>query len=349
MLTKAEIVELLKEQDREVIEALYRNADEVRKTYMGDDVHLRGLIEFSNYCRRDCLYCGLRRSNTNNVRYRMSIPEILAAGTEARDLGFRTVVLQSGEDPHYTMEELCSLVQDIKTRFGLAVTLSIGERSSEEYRLLKEAGADRYLLRFETSDPVLFKALKPDSQFHRRFQCLEWLRKAGYQVGSGTMVGLPGQSVESIADDILKFRELDLDMIGLGPFIPHPDTPLKGNTGGSIDLVLRVTALTRIVTENAHMPATTATGTIDPEGRQKALQCGANVLMPNLTPQRYRELYLIYPDKICINEEPHKCRFCVEAMTVSLGRTIASDAGHSLKAAFRTLYLVPARKRRNEI
>ncbi len=335
MLTKPEILDLLEEEDAEVVESLFRQADRVRKENVGDAVHLRGLIEFSNHCRRDCFYCGLRKSNRNNVRYRMSIPEIMAAGTEARDLGFRTVVLQSGEDPHYTMDELCSLVQDIKSRLGLAVTLSIGERSYDDYKRLKEAGADRYLMRFETSSPVLFAALKPDSDYGRRFRCLEWLRELGYQVGSGTMVGLPGQSLASIADDILKFNELDLDMIGLGPYISHPDTPLKNSPNGSLDLLLRVTALTRIITKNAHMPATTATGTIDPEGRQKALQCGANVLMPNLTPQTYREHYLIYPDKICITEEPHKCRFCVEAMAVSLGRTIARDAGHSLKPAFR--------------
>jgi biotin synthase len=174
--------------------------------------------------------------------------------------------------------------------------------------------------------------LKPDSVYEQRFQCLQWLAEIGYQVGSGNMVGLPGQSVESLADDILKFKELDLDMVGLGPFISHPDSPLQDRANGTIDRVLRVTALTRIITKNAHMPATTATGTIDPQGRQKALQCGANVLMPNLTPPKYREHYLIYPGKICIDEEPHKCRFCVESMVTSLGRLVSHDAGHSLKS-----------------
>jgi biotin synthase len=333
MLTKCQIIDLLEEKDEAVIEALFRQADQVRKECVGDAVHLRGLVEFSNYCRRDCLYCGLRRSNEKVVRYRMTIPEIFAAIREAGNLGLQTVVLQSGEDPHYTIEELCSLVRRIKSDVGFAVTLSIGERTYEDYKRLKEAGADRYLLRFETTDPLLFKKLKPDSIYEKRFRCLEWLKELGYQVGSGIMVGLPGQTMESLADDILKFKEIDLDMVGLGPYISHPNTPLQGSAGGSLDMVLRVTALTRIVTKNAHMPATTATGTIDAEGRQKALQCGANVLMPNSTPRKYREHYLIYPDKICIDEEPHKCRFCVESMVIGLGRTISGDAGHSLKRA----------------
>jgi biotin synthase len=176
-----------------------------------------------------------------------------------------------------------------------------------------------------------FKRLKPDSSCEKRFQCLQWLAELGYQVGSGVMVGLPGQTTESLADDMLKFKEMDLDMIGLGPFISHPDTPLHGSANGTIDMVLRVTALTRIITGNTHMPATTATGTIDAEGRQKALQCGANVLMPNLTPRQYRQHYLIYPDKICLDENPDTCRFCVETMVTALGRTLSDHAGHSLK------------------
>ena len=331
MLTRQQIVALLEEQDEIVIKALYRQADQVRKEFAGDEIHLRGLIEFSNYCWRDCLYCGLRRSNRKVVRYRMTVAEIFAQVLVAKALGFQTVVLQSGEDPHYPIDELCSLLQKIKEHLGFAITLSLGERTRDDYKRLQEAGADRYLLRFETTDPLLFRALKPDSQYEKRFRCLEWLEELGYQVGSGNMVGLPGQTLQSLADDILKFEEMDLDMIGLGPYISHPDTPLQGSPNGTIDMVLRVTALTRIITRNAHMPATTATGTIDPEGRQKALRCGANVLMPNLTPLKYRKHYLIYPDKICISEELHRCRFGLEAMANSLGRTVASDAGHSLK------------------
>lgn len=339
MLTRQQIIGFLKERDEAVIKDLFRQADQVRKAHVGDEIHLRGLIEFSNHCRRDCLYCGLRRSNRKAVRYRMSVAEIFAQAVTAKDLGFQTLVLQSGEDLHYTIEELSSLVAKIKEQLGLAITLSLGERPRDHYRRLRAAGADRYLVRFETTDPILFQALKPDSQYRRRFQCLEWLQEVGYQVGSGNMVGLPGQTVESLADDILKFKELDLDMVGLGPYISHSDTPLRGRANGTLEMVLRVTALTRIVTRNAHMPATTATGTIDPEGRQKALRCGANVLMPNLTPLKYREHYLIYPDKICLSEEPSRCRFCVEALALSLGRTVALDAGHSLK------HKQPGRKR----
>jgi biotin synthase len=331
-LTKRQIIDLLKEKDEAVTENLLRYADRVRKEYVGDAVHLRALVEFSNYCRRDCLYSGLRRSNSKVVRYRMTIMEIIAAVAEAKDLGFKTVVLQSGEDPAYTIEDICALVRRIKSEFGFAVTLCIGERTYEDYERLKEAGVDRYLLRFETTDPLLFRKLKPDSLYVKRYQCLDWLKELGYQVGSGNMVGLPGQSLESLADDILKFKELD--MVGLGPFISHPDTPLQGSANGTIDMVLRVTALTRIVTKNAHMPATTAIGTIDPEGRQKALRCGANVLMPNLTPRKYRKHYLIYPGKICIDEDPRKCRFCVESMITGSGKTVSRDAGHSLKGLF---------------
>jgi biotin synthase len=320
----------LQEKDETAIQSLYREADRIRKQYVGDAVHLRGLIEFSSNCKRDCEYCGLRRSNKNAVRFRMPLQEILDTATQSKNLGMKTVVLQSGEDPAYSIEDLCSLVSDIK-KLDLAITISIGERSYDDYKRLREAGADRSLVRFETSDPSLFARLKPDSKYEQRFQCLEWLRELGYQVGSGIMVGLPGQSMASIADDILKFDELKLDMIGIGPFIPHPDTPLQGCTGGTIDLVLRTTALTRIVTEDTHMPATTATGTIDRNGRQKALQCGANVIMPNMTPASYREHYLIYPGKICVSEAPGKCSFCVEAMAAGLGRTIGLDAGHSLK------------------
>ncbi len=331
MYTKNQIVALLKETDESVVKELLQEADRVRHECVGDAVHLRGLIEFSNYCRRDCLFCGLRRSNKKRERYRMPVEEILETAREAHDMGFKTLVLQSGEADTYPIEALGGLLRDIKSETGIAATLSIGEHSYDDYKRLREAGADRFLLRFETSDRELFKRLKPDSDYDQRFQCLSWLRELGYQVGSGIMVGLPGQTLESIADDILLFKDLALDMIGLGPFISNPDTPLAGTANGSLDLVLRVTALTRIVTRNTHIPATTATGTIDPEGRQKALQCGANVLMPNLTPLKYKKNYLLYPDKICIDEDGSKCRFCTESMVLELGRTISPDAGHSLK------------------
>jgi len=332
---KRRIIDLLEEKDEARLNILMLRADAVRRRFVGDAIHLRGLIEFSNHCRRDCVYCGLRRSNKNLVRYRMAPREIFAQAAEAANLGFRTVVLQSGEDPAYTIRALCSLVREIKSELSLAVTLCVGERTREDFLRLKQAGVDRYLLRFETSDPCLFRILKPDSDYERRFRCLEWLKAIGFQVGSGNIVGLPGQTMESLAEDILKFREMRLDMVGIGPFIAHPDTPLQGSRNGSLDLVLRVVALTRIMTRTTHMPATTATGTIDREGRQKALQCGANVLMPNLTPVRYRRHYMIYPDKVGVGEVPAMCRSRAESMAHSLGRTVGLDEGHSLGTAFR--------------
>ncbi len=330
-MNKDEIVYYLKTTSEEEKKYLFRRADEIRETYCGNEVHIRGIIEFSNYCIRDCTYCGLRKSNRKLHRYRMTIQEIFEVAKKAKEMDFKTVVLQSGEDPYYRIEDLCLLTEKIKTELNLAVTVCIGERTREEYRMMREAGADRYLLKFETSDPVLYARLKPDSSYENRFRCLEWLRELGYQVGSGNMVGLPGQTIESLAEDILLFKELDLDMIGIGPFIPHPDTPLRNTKTGTLDMTLKVLAITRIVTKNTHLPATTAVGTIDLFGRQKALQCGANVIMPNVGPQRYRKDYQIYPNKICIFENADHCHSCIEEMIESLGRTVSSGFGHSLK------------------
>jgi len=325
-LKKQEIVRSLLEYDKAAVRALFKEADRIRKRYAGDSVHLRGLVEFSNYCSQDCLYCGLRRSNRKIKRYRMTCARILETCRKAAQQGFKTIVLQSGEDRHYKIKDLCALVSDIK-KLNVAVTLSIGELTYSQYKQLKAAGADRYLLRFETSDPELYASLRPDRSLAQRLRCLAWLEKLGYEVGSGAMVGLPGQTAGSIADDISLFKKMDLDMIGIGPFIPHPNTPLSKAAGGSLELVLKAVALTRIVTRNTNIPATTAVGTIDALGRQKALSCGANILMPNMTPSRYRKLYEIYPDKICISESALKCAGCVGRMIRALGRTIAVDFG----------------------
>lgn len=329
--SREEIIRYLETRDEAEIAVLFKRADETRKKYVGDEVHLRGIIEFSNHCSRDCLYCGLRRSNMARYRYRMSIDEIFETAREARALGFMTVVLQSGEDRYYKTADICALISRIKKELDLAVTLSIGELPREDYRMLKEAGADRYLIRFETSDPELFTCLKPDSDHVRRIEILNWLRELGFQVGSGIMAGLPGQTPGSIADDILLFDRLELDMIGSGPFIPNPETPLKDSSGGDLTTALKVVALTRLVTLDAHIPATTALGSLDPEGRQKALMCGANVIMPNVTPRKYRKHYLLYPGKICTDDSPQDCRGCMEAMLASMGRTISKGHGHSLK------------------
>ncbi len=323
-MDREQLIRHLKEKDKNMVARLFEEADRVRHECVGDEVHLRGIIEFSNYCHRRCAYCGLRAENAHIERYRMDYPEILEHAKKARQLGIPTVVLQSGEDPWYTIPDLCRMVERIK-KLELIVTLSIGERSREEYQALREAGADRYLLRFETSDRRLYDALKFGDSFDKRIQCLRWLKELGYEAGSGIMLGLPGQTEESIADDILLFKELDLDMIGVGPFIAHPHTPLASSPTGKLETVLKTVALTRIVTRTTNIPATTAVGTIDALGRQKALRCGANVLMPNITATKYRRLYQIYPDKICLQEDAACCRGCVTQMVHAVGRTIAGE------------------------
>ena len=327
-MTRAQLVKALTSPDTV---NLYSEADRVRKEYMGDAVHLRGLIEFSNVCGRDCLYCGIRRSNRHVFRYKMPVDEIVKTAENAKKLGYKSLVLQSGENCQYSLKEMCNVISRIKKELGVAITLSIGEKTKEEYAALKEAGCDRYLLRFETSAQDIFHQLRPASSFEDRIRCLKWLRELGFQVGSGIMVGLPGQTAAMIAEDILLMNELDLDMIGIGPFIADGHTPLKDAKNGTLELTLKTLALIRITTKNTHLPATTAMGSIDPQGRQKALKCGANVLMPNVTPTKYRKHYQLYPNKICIKDKPGDCSLCISGMVISLGRTIATDAGHTLK------------------
>ena len=330
-MTKEEIIAALS-PDTDPAQ-LFALADQVRREYVGEDVHLRGLIEFSNHCRRRCYYCGIRAGNAKVRRYRLTPDQILYGARSAVSLNYKTIVMQSGEDPAWGPKELAAIVEKVKKETALAITLSVGEHSKEDYRTLRAAGADRFLLRFETSDRRLFSMLKPDSNYDQRFRCLAWLKAAGFQVGSGVMAGLPGQTSESMADDILLFKQLELDMVGIGPFIANPDTPLGGAPGGTLDTALRMVALTRIVTKNTHIPATTAMGTIDAQGRQKALKCGANVLMPNISPTEYRTDYSLYPGKICVNEQPEQCGACVDAMLAGLGRKRAEGFGHSLKTS----------------
>ena len=322
-----EIISYLKSDNPNL---LYKEADRVRKKYCGDKVHLRGIIEFSNYCGKECKYCGLRRSNKRVVRYRMSGSEILLAVRKALRFGCKTIVLQSGEDKDCQVEELCGLIERIKKDFDCAVTLSIGEKTYEEYKQLREAGADRYLLKFETSSKTLFRKLRPGSSYDKRLQCVYQLKELGYQIGSGNMVGLPGQTQELLAEDILLMKKLDLDMISVGPFIPHLDTPLYNAERGRLEDALKVLALVRIFTKKAHIPATTAMGVVDLEGRRTALQCGANVIMPKFTPGKYGKHYKIYPDEIYIDEKPPDFHMCIESMIGSLGREIAEDYGDSL-------------------
>ena len=323
-LTKQEIVDILSNNSKN--EWLFQTADKVRKENVGDEVHLRGLIEFSNICKQQCKYCGLQSCNKNIKRYRILKDEILLYVQNAINLGYKTIVLQSGEDEYYSVDSMVEIITAIK-KYDVALTLSIGEKTFEEYKAYKDAGADRYLLRIETTDVDLYKSMHPNMNLNNRKRCLEDLKTLGYEVGTGCLVGLPNQSFESLAKDIMFFKDINADMVGVGPFIPHQDTPLKAEKGGTFELALKVMSLTRIMLPNINIPATTAMETLNPNGRIIALQSGANVVMPNVTTKEYRKKYEIYPNKICINESPNQCRGCIEGKIKSIGRIIATDYG----------------------
>ena len=323
-MNKNEIIEIL--SDNKKNDWLFKEADRIRHENVGDEVHLRGLIEFSNICKRQCKYCGLRSENKEIERYRILKDEILTYIQSAVNMGYRTVVLQSGEDEYYNTDKMVEIIREIK-KFDVALTLSIGEKTYDEFKAFKNAGADRYLIRIETTDKKLYEAMHPHASFENRVRCLYDLKSLGFETGSGCLVGLPNQTIESLADDILFFKELDADMIGIGPFIPHEQTPLKDAEKGDFWLALKVMALTRINLPNINIPATTAMETLNPNGRIIALQSGANVVMPNVTSKEYRAKYEIYPGKICINENPEQCRGCIEGKIKAIGRTISKAKG----------------------
>ena len=340
-LDRRAILAWLREDDSARLDQLWAAADETRRLRVGDEVHLRGLIEISNCCVRACGYCGLRAGNRKVERYRMSADEILVCAHDAQKWGWGTVVLQSGEDYGLTTEWIAEVVRRIKAETGLAVTLSLGERPEDDLAAWREAGADRYLLRFETSDDELYKLIHPDLPGRRsdRMAILRTLQRLGYEAGSGVMVGIPGQTYASVADDIDLFRSMDLDMIGIGPYIAHPETPL-GDSSWSREIaaeeqvpgdeltVYKAVALTRLVCPESNIPSTTALATINKaEGRELGLMRGANIVMPNLTPPEYRVKYEIYPDKACLNETAEMCRGCLQGRLESLGRTIGSGPG----------------------
>ncbi len=319
-----EIVYLLKYGEN----SLFTAANKQRQKFVGDEVHLRGLIEFSNICKCNCQYCGLQNQNKNLQRYRLSEEEITEFAKNGAKMGYKTIVLQSGEDSFFTAEKLVKIVEKIKS-FDVAVTLSIGERTFEEYKLFKEAGADRYLIRIETTDKNLYKKLHPNMSFENRIRCLKDLKKLNYEVGSGGLVGLPNQTIESLANDILFFKEMNFDMIGIGPFIKNPDTPLANAKEWTDNFLmsLKVMAITRLLLPDINIPATTAMETLNPNGRIIALKSGANVVMPNITGEKYKRDYKIYPNKICLDEEPQKCRNCISAKIFSIGRKVSNDFG----------------------
>ncbi|NLX22468.1 MAG: [FeFe] hydrogenase H-cluster radical SAM maturase HydE [Phycisphaerae bacterium] len=340
--TRSDILNWLREDDPRQLEVLWRLADEVRQLHVGDEVHLRGLIEFSNRCMRSCAYCGLRLPNADLVRYRMTADEVLACAREAVRFGYGTVVLQSGEDGCTTVEWMADLIGRIKVETRLAVTLSLGERSEADLRAWRVAGADRYLLRFETSNPTLFAKIHPSLPGMKsdRIAILRVLRELGYEVGSGVMIGIPGQTWADLVRDIELFAELDLDMIGVGPFIPHPATPLGGralSAGAGLEQVpntelmtYKVVALARLVCPEANIPSTTALATLNlAQGRELGLQRGANVVMPNLTPPQYRERYEIYPAKACVRESASDCHGCMRQRIETIGRAVGVGRGDS--------------------
>ncbi|MCI9441155.1 MAG: [FeFe] hydrogenase H-cluster radical SAM maturase HydE [Ruminococcus sp.] len=332
-LTKAEYIELLDEcENPEICKRLSDEAVRLRKKYYGDKVYTRGLIEFTNYCKNNCYYCGIRCGNQNARRYRMSREEILDCCENGYGLGFRTFVLQGGEDPFYTDEMVAGIVREIKTKYpDCALTLSIGEKSCESYRLFKEAGADRYLLRHETADEAHYRKLHPENMsLSNRKRCLYDLKKLGYQVGAGFMVGSPGQTNETLAEDLLFLAELQPQMVGIGPFIPHHDTQFAKEKAGSVEQTLFLLSVVRILLPKVLLPATTALGTIDPRGREKGLLAGANVVMPNLSPVKNRKQYDLYDNKICTGEEAAECRGCLARRVGSVGYRLVQERGDAV-------------------
>lgn len=328
LLERDFLLQVITDPTSPAAQQIIAKADIIRAEVAGSDVHLRGLIEFSNFCRNNCLYCGLRRDNRQITRYRMTPAEIIESAELGAKLGYKTVVLQSGEDPAFSGEILAEIIREIK-KLGLVVTLSVGERESGEYQLWRNAGAERYLMRHETADPGLYDQLHPGQTLAKRVSLLKILKNLDYQVGTGFMIGLPGQTADILLADLELARELEAEMVGIGPFIPHPGTPLGSFPGGTVEQTCVMVALTRIFLPYALIPATTALGSISPSGRERALKAGANVMMPNLTPQAHRADYQIYPGKICLGEEAAECRGCITRKITSIGRTVADEPGHN--------------------
>jgi len=320
---------LLTTEEAALKEYLAAKARETAQRIYGNKVYIRGLIEFTNYCRNDCYYCGIRRSNGCAERYRLNEEEILSCCKNGYELGFRTFVLQGGEDGCYTDERICELVSEIKRQYpDCAVTLSIGEKERESYEAFFKAGADRYLLRHETADEAHYKKLHPEEMsFRHRMQCLKELKEIGYQTGCGFMVGSPYQTIDTLYEDLQFIRELQPEMVGIGPFIPQKDTPFGKKQAGTMEQTLRLLSIIRLLHPSVLLPATTALGTIHPKGRELGILAGANVVMPNLSPVAVREKYKLYDNKICTGDEAAECRYCMERRMESIGYQVAVDRG----------------------
>ena len=329
--SREELLFLLDNLSEENKEYLIEKAHRVAVENYSKNVYIRGLIEFTNYCIRDCKYCGIRKSNHKADRYRLSIDEILECADIGDKLGYKTYVLQGGEDSYFTDEKMVEIIKKIKEKYpGNAITLSLGERSYKSYKMMFNAGADRYLLRHETATKELYDSLHPNGSFENRIQCLKNLKEIGYQVGAGFMVGLPNQSNKNLIDDLIFLKELNPHMCGIGPFIPHKDTPLANEKGGTLEKTITMLALVRLMLPKILLPATTALGSIDPLGREKGLKAGANVVMPNLSPTNVREKYSLYDGKICTGDEAAECRVCIERRINAAGFNLEITRGDSL-------------------
>ena len=333
-LSEEEFVLLLQQSgDAAVRETLRREALALCRNYYGNQVYIRGLIEFTNYCKNNCYYCGIRRDNPHVRRYRLSTEEILSCCREGYGLGYRTFVLQGGEDPYFTDERMTELIRQIREEYpDCAITLSIGEREKDSYRKFREAGADRYLLRHEAADAAHYRSLHPEEMhFSHRIQCLYDLKALGYQVGAGFMVGSPGQKLEHMAKDLLFLQKLQPEMVGIGPFIPHHDTRYAKEQAGSVEMTLFLLSVIRILLPKVLLPATTALGTMDPVGREKGLLAGANVIMPNLSPEKNRKDYSLYDNKICTGEEAAQSIASLRKRVESVGCQVVTDRGDAVR------------------
>lgn len=324
-----ELLQLVKTQDKDALEYLRSSAEEQRQEFYGRDIYIRGLIEFTSFCKNDCYYCGLRKSNKNAQRYRLSKEQILDCCKQGYELGFRTFVLQGGEDAFYTNDKITDIVRAIRKSYpDCAITLSIGEKSRESYQKYFDAGADRYLLRHETADSSHYARLHPkELSLSDRKKCLYNLKEIGYQTGCGIMVGSPYQTAENLVSDLLFIKELKPHMVGIGPFISHRDTPFRDMPSGSLELTLKMLAIIRLLLPNVLLPSTTALGTINPRGRELGILWGANVVMPNLSPVSVRKKYMLYDNKICTGDEAAECRFCMQKRMESIGYKVVTDRG----------------------
>lgn len=328
MLTKDQWIQLI--GSREVYESQAAAlTKKIREEHFGNQIYVRGLIEFTNYCKNDCYYCGIRRSNRNAERYRLTMEQILECTDTGYELGFRTFVLQGGEDGYYTDERLEEIIKAIKEKHpDCALTLSLGERSRKSYELFYQAGADRYLLRHETAEEGHYQRLHPEEMsYQHRMNCLRELKDIGYQVGCGFMVGSPGQTEETLAEDMLFIQGFQPHMVGIGPFVPHHETPFGREPGGTVEDTLYLLSLIRILKPTVLLPATTALGTIDPRGREKGILAGANVVMPNLSPTNVRKKYELYDNKICTGDEAAECRSCLSNRMKTIGCELVTHRG----------------------